>query len=527
MTSKDTRSDATGRQMLHHPVQTLKDHLTIHHDHKRERSEDKENAGRAVHFSHQDAHGHDNDDHYDNHHEHENDQTSAASTGHGKDSSADHNDAAGSHPSQHHVSDPDHSRAEDVARDFLGRSEEHRTVRDPITHTLLRNVRDVTNEEYQGGLSEAARVKQVLKHPDGENEDNPASERWAGTSALPAFPYKHGLAAAPGTPAIIQRLENCIGYILYSLVLCWVAILAIHVDLPKTSLFAMVAIVSVPFARHLIVRRLQDALSDFDAVCEQDRGEQIGRTHWPESAEWANKVLSEIWPAIQPEMFDSLRDTLEDLLQANVPSFLSEVKVADFTQGANPLRILSVSLLPDTEWKVEKDGARDSKADGGEDHPLKSEVRRADQEAQKESNPEEEMTQEEHDPNDRYVNLSVTFAYRGKRKKPSRKEKSFQMAEDIQMLLLLVAKFGPAALMLPVKVHLQGECSRTVCGEILIAKLTRASYHLSLLSRTRRDSANSNTPHRFASLPRTDTPLFHEPATRSARRCASQDYLAQ
>ena len=380
MTSKDTRSDATGRQMLHHPVQTLKDQLTVHHEHKRERGEDKENIGRAVHFPHQDAHEHDNENH-DDHHEH--DRTLPASAGQGKDSSTDQNDAAGGHPSQHHVSDPDHSRAEDVARDFLGRSEEHRTVRDPITHTLLRNVRDVTNEEYQGGLSEAARVKQVLQHPDSESKENPSSERWAGTSARPAFPYKHGLAAAPGTPAIIQRLERYIGYILYTLVLCWVVILAVHTKLPETSLFALFAIVSVPFARQMIVRRLQDALSDFDAVCEEDRGEQIGRTHWPESAEWANKVLSEIWPAIQPEMFDSLRDTLEDLLQANVPSFLSEVKVADFTQGANPLRILSVSLLPDTEWKVEKDGPRENKSEGGED-PLTSEVCRAEQEAQKE-----------------------------------------------------------------------------------------------------------------------------------------------
>lgn len=438
MTSKATRSDATSRQIFHHPVQALKEKIGGQHDKQGQQEEDRREAKSGAHLP--DGQGPQSD--------------GPSSKG---ESTADRAEQSASGPSSKaHVNDPDHTRAEDVANDFLGRSEEYRTVRDPVTHDLLQNVRDVTKDEYKSGLGEATQVDAELRHPgQTQSEKQQDQGRWAGMSALPAFPYKQSSVVRPRQELLMQRSAARFNRIVYALLFCWMLAVAPFVPLHILAGLTALGAATMPIVGHLMQRRLHDAFADLDAEAEEERGEKIGASHWPESAEWANRVLAEIWPAIQPEMFDSLRDTLEDLLQANVPSFLSEVKVADFTQGANPLRILSVSLLPDTKWKSEK--SSESGDEGKHEESLKSELHQAEQEAHKEADPEDEMMQEEHDPNNRYVNLSVTFAYRGKNHRNSRKERHFGMAEDVQMLLLLVAKLGPVALRLPVKVHLQGE----------------------------------------------------------------------
>ena len=41
-----------------------------------------------------------------------------------------------------------------------------------------------------------------------------------------------------------------------------------------------------------------------------------------ESAEWANAVVRGLWPIINTDMFSSLVDMLEDIMQSSVPSFI-------------------------------------------------------------------------------------------------------------------------------------------------------------------------------------------------------------
>lgn len=41
-----------------------------------------------------------------------------------------------------------------------------------------------------------------------------------------------------------------------------------------------------------------------------------------ESAEWANSVLRGLWPVMNPDLFSSLVDMLEDIMQGSVPSFI-------------------------------------------------------------------------------------------------------------------------------------------------------------------------------------------------------------
>ncbi|KAI5302839.1 hypothetical protein KEM56_000297 [Ascosphaera pollenicola] len=89
---------------------------------------------------------------------------------------------------------------------------------------------------------------------------------------------------------------------------------------------------------------------------EMLRGQTATANLLPESAEWINSFLSQIWGIIDPEVFSSIGDTIEDIMQSSVPSLIENVRVAQIDQGSNPLRILSMRALPDSHVKDLKEG---------------------------------------------------------------------------------------------------------------------------------------------------------------------------
>jgi hypothetical protein len=82
---------------------------------------------------------------------------------------------------------------------------------------------------------------------------------------------------------------------------------------------------------------------------EQKRGETAVVNLIPESVEWLNTALGLVWGLVNPDMFAAVADTLEDVMQASVPGVIEHVKVNDISQGSNPLRILSLRALPDSQ----------------------------------------------------------------------------------------------------------------------------------------------------------------------------------
>lgn len=66
----------------------------------------------------------------------------------------------------------------------------------------------------------------------------------------------------------------------------------------------------------------------------------------PESTRWFNKLIGSIWPLINPEIFASLGDTLEDVMQASLPKMVRMVSIDDLGQGSDAIRILGVKWLP-------------------------------------------------------------------------------------------------------------------------------------------------------------------------------------
>ncbi|KAI5798545.1 hypothetical protein FPQ18DRAFT_271877 [Pyronema domesticum] len=118
-----------------------------------------------------------------------------------------------------------------------------------------------------------------------------------------------------------------------------------------------------------------------DWESEKKRGETANQNLIPESVEWMNSLLGLVWSLVNPEMFSALQDTLEDVMQASLPGFIENVRVAEMSQGTNPIRILSLRALPDTEvpeLKMAATAARDgmdeqqrkAEEDGGEVYNL-------------------------------------------------------------------------------------------------------------------------------------------------------------
>lgn len=69
-------------------------------------------------------------------------------------------------------------------------------------------------------------------------------------------------------------------------------------------------------------------------------------TELPESVQWLNSLLASIWPLINPELFSSLIDMVEDIMQASLPKVVKMVSVDDMGQGNQSLRVLGVRWLP-------------------------------------------------------------------------------------------------------------------------------------------------------------------------------------
>lgn len=117
-------------------------------------------------------------------------------------------------------------------------------------------------------------------------------------------------------------------------------------------------------------------------------------------------------------------------MQASVPGVIENVKVADISQGNNPIRILSLRALPDTHMQDVKD----------EMH----------KENEKVKDPQELRADEE---GGDYYNLEVSFAYHAK---PSEKSMSAKAANmGMQMIFYLGIK-GLFGVPLPIWVELIG-----------------------------------------------------------------------
>lgn len=137
-----------------------------------------------------------------------------------------------------------------------------------------------------------------------------------------------------------------------------------------------------------------------------------------------------VWGLINPDMFQGVADTLEDIMQASVPGIIENVRVAEINQGSNPLRILSLRALPDSHMGDMKKAIHD--------------------ENKKTKDPQEAAADEQ---GGEYYNLEVSFAYHAKPTGKSASDKARNMHMQLVFYLGVKGLFGVP---LPIFVELQG-----------------------------------------------------------------------
>ncbi|KAF6745721.1 meiotically up-regulated 190 protein [Ephemerocybe angulata] len=91
--------------------------------------------------------------------------------------------------------------------------------------------------------------------------------------------------------------------------------------------------------------------------------EHNGSSDGPETVAWLNCFLKSLWPIVNPALFVSVADILEDSLQATLPKFIYGVRVADLGQGSEPIRLLGIRWLDAGKAGKEVEGMQAEEGD--------------------------------------------------------------------------------------------------------------------------------------------------------------------
>ncbi|KAF2033859.1 meiotically up-regulated gene 190 protein [Setomelanomma holmii] len=176
---------------------------------------------------------------------------------------------------------------------------------------------------------------------------------------------------------------------------------------------------------------------------ERRRGQKLAKSQTAESAQWLNSLFASVWPLINPDLFTSISDTLEDVMQASLPSMVRMVAVEDIGQGSEALRILGVRWLPTgaAARSVSSDGKLKSSHEEKKDRTVQDEG-----EGQGEGGLQRQDTMEAEEGD--FVNVEIAFAYR-----PSTGRSIKSRAKHAHLYL---AFYLPGKVKLPVWVELTG-----------------------------------------------------------------------
>ncbi|RFU30479.1 hypothetical protein B7463_g5843, partial [Scytalidium lignicola] len=164
----------------------------------------------------------------------------------------------------------------------------------------------------------------------------------------------------------------------------------------------------------------------------QEEESQQSRKVTPESVQWLNSLLACVWPLVNPDLFRSFADTLEDVMQLNLLPSDGKI-VSGGKNGGN-------------DSKVEGHMGQNTVRGNGQDQEAKDEEGRDDKsEEQEGKNLEEGMEAEQGN----FVNMEVAFAYRAKTSSGSIRTK----AKNAHLYL---AFYFPGGIKLPVWVEMKG-----------------------------------------------------------------------
>ncbi|CDU22105.1 uncharacterized protein SPSC_00735 [Sporisorium scitamineum] len=155
---------------------------------------------------------------------------------------------------------------------------------------------------------------------------------------------------------------------------------------------------------HILYRKLNERGDDAKWALEMEAAAR--RNALPgvgeESVEWLNKALATAWPLINADYFAPFIDLLEDSLMTQVPGVVHNVRVEDMDQGSIPLRVKSFRVLPSDDKAFLQGVVKQAHKDAGKSATDAPAPQHGDSE-------DDDAGVDVGD----FVNLEVTFAYRG------------------------------------------------------------------------------------------------------------------
>ena len=174
--------------------------------------------------------------------------------------------------------------------------------------------------------------------------------------------------------------------------------------------------------RRWVENKVDDFWEEQIWKCEtQSKSEKTG-AHTPESTQWLNSVLASVWPLVNPDLFTSMADALEDSMQSSLPKLVNMVSVEDLGQGSEAPCILGVRWLPSDATARSTSGSREDHGgntqktpqfegpNSQQQGPKQGEYTKNEPQEKQEKNIMKVVEAEEGD----FVSLEVAFAYRAK-----------------------------------------------------------------------------------------------------------------
>lgn len=200
--------------------------------------------------------------------------------------------------------------------------------------------------------------------------------------------------------------------------------------------------------RDWIGRKVSNVFEDEVWDAQREQIKQHANRHEKETTIWLNSLMGSVWPLINPDLFVSLGDTLEDVMQASLPTFIRMVSVDDIGQGSEALRILGVRWLPAgaATQSITNDGELASDNEGNGESGNAGDDKTS---TQKDEDGNQQVAQGMEAEEGEFINLEVAFAYRTRSTSKSLKERTKDMH-------LYLAFYLPGNIKVPVWVDLQG-----------------------------------------------------------------------
>ena len=238
-----------------------------------------------------------------------------------------------------------------------------------------------------------------------------------------------------------------------------------------TGLASVIAVCVVIQIRGWLGKKVEAIWEDevWDAARVEEEKSNQSNDRLPESVAWMNSLLASVWPLINPDLFASLVDMLEDVMQASLPKVIRMVSIDDLGQGSEAVRILGIRWLPTgaADQSVDEEGnlkkasdkeVNDRGAPGqGEEEDVENKAKEEDDpEASKKGQENKQQEQEqqairegmEAEQGD-FVNMELAFTYRARSSGKSIKSK----ARNAHLYLKF---YLPGGIFVPVWVELRG-----------------------------------------------------------------------